>query len=110
MKANLGVCFRICALRVAVICPNWMWREWLRMDVVALLVLVSLALMATAGAGDVLAGLIAGLAASEVSGELFNMAEVAVWLHVEAARAFGAGLIAEDLVDILPEVLRAQLA
>ena len=38
------------------------------------------------------------------------MAEVAVWLHVEAARAFGAGLIAEDLVDILPEVLRAQLA
>lgn len=66
--------------------------------------------LATAGAGDVLAGLIAGLAASEVSGELFNMAEVAVWLHVEAAHAFGPGLIAEDLVDILPEVLRAQLA
>lgn len=65
--------------------------------------------LATAGAGDVLAGLIAGLAASQASGPLFNMAEVAAWLHVECASAFGPGLIAEDLPDILPQVLRAHL-
>ncbi|MFK7746141.1 MAG: NAD(P)H-hydrate dehydratase [Roseobacter sp.] len=62
--------------------------------------------LATAGAGDVLAGLIAGLAASDVSGDLINMAEVAVWLHVECARSFGPGLIAEDLAQELPKVLR----
>lgn len=65
--------------------------------------------LATAGAGDVLAGMIAGLAASEAAGAFFNMAEVAVWLHVEAARTFGPGLIADDLPDILPDVLRARL-
>lgn len=65
--------------------------------------------LATAGAGDVLAGLIAGLGAPAAAGPLFNMAEVAVWLHVEAARAFGPGLIAEDLPDLVPGVLRAQL-
>lgn len=66
--------------------------------------------LATAGAGDVLAGLIGGLAAPDMSGDLFNMAEFAVWLHVEAARTFGPGLIAEDLPDTVPDVLRAQLA
>ena len=34
-------------------------------------------------------------------------AEAAAWLHVEAARAFGPGLIAEDLPEALPGVLRA---
>lgn len=63
--------------------------------------------LATAGAGDVLAGLIAGLAASDAASSLHDMAEVAVWLHVEAARSFGPGLIAEDLPDQLPVVLRA---
>lgn len=63
--------------------------------------------LATAGAGDVLAGLIAGLAASPLSGNLFNLAEAAVWLHVEAARAFGPGLIAEDLPETLPRVFSA---
>jgi len=33
-------------------------------------------------------------------------AETAAWLHVECARAFGAGLIAEDLPDLLPAILR----
>lgn len=61
--------------------------------------------LATAGAGDVLAGLVAGLAAPQVSSALHNVAEVAVWVHVEAARAFGPGLIAEDLPDLLPKVL-----
>jgi len=60
--------------------------------------------LATAGAGDVLAGLIAGLAAPETAPELFCVTEAAVWLHCEAARQFGPGLIAEDLPDMLPEV------
>ncbi len=62
--------------------------------------------LATAGAGDVLAGLIAGLAAPHVSSDLFVMAEIAAYLHVEAARSFGPGLIAEDLPEQLPRVLR----
>ena len=65
--------------------------------------------LATAGAGDVLAGLIAGLAGSPVANDLFAMAEVAAWLHVECARSFGPGLIAEDLPEELPKVFR-QLA
>ncbi len=63
--------------------------------------------LATAGAGDVLAGLIAGLAAPQGAGDLFRMAEVAAFLHVECARAFGPGLIAEDLTESLPGVLKA---
>ena len=63
--------------------------------------------LATAGAGDVLAGMIAGIAASATSTGLFNAAEAAVWLHAEAARHFGPGLIAEDLPEVLPGVLRA---
>ncbi|MBW4708510.1 NAD(P)H-hydrate dehydratase [Roseobacter sp. YSTF-M11] len=63
--------------------------------------------LATAGAGDVLAGMIAGLAASPVSADLIVAAEAAVWLHVECARSFGPGLIAEDLPEELPKVLRA---
>lgn len=62
--------------------------------------------LATAGAGDVLAGLIAGLAGSPVSADLIAMAEVATYLHVEAARSFGPGLIAEDLPEQLPQVFR----
>ncbi|MGC1503532.1 MAG: NAD(P)H-hydrate dehydratase [Sulfitobacter sp.] len=62
--------------------------------------------LATAGAGDVLAGLIAGLAAPFSSGSLFCAAELAVYLHVECARTFGPGLIAEDLPDVLPKLFR----
>lgn len=63
--------------------------------------------LATAGAGDVLAGLIAGLGAPHLSGDLFVMTEIAAYLHAEAARRFGPGLIAEDLPDQVPGVLRA---
>lgn len=60
--------------------------------------------LATAGSGDVLAGMIAGFLAQHVLA--FAAASMAVWLHGEAARAFGPGLIAEDLPEMLPEVLR----
>ena len=63
--------------------------------------------LATAGAGDVLAGLIAGFAAPDISADLITMAEVAAYLHVECAASFGPGLIAEDLPEELPKVFRA---
>lgn len=61
--------------------------------------------LATAGSGDVLGGIILGLLAQGM--EPFLAAAAAVWIHGEAARAFGPGLIAEDLPDLLPEVLGA---
>lgn len=60
--------------------------------------------LATAGAGDVLAGLILGLLAQGMDG--FDAACAAAWLHGEAATQVGPGLIAEDLPDALPTVLR----
>jgi hydroxyethylthiazole kinase-like uncharacterized protein yjeF len=59
--------------------------------------------LATAGAGDVLAGLIVGLGARGFAPS--DAASVAAFLHVEAALTFGPGLIAEDLPDVLPQVL-----
>lgn len=59
--------------------------------------------LATAGAGDVLAGLIGGLLAAGM--DSFAAAAAAVWLHGAAASAFGPGLIAEDLAEALPAVL-----
>ncbi len=60
--------------------------------------------LATAGSGDVLAGLIGGLMAQ---GQMaFEAASAAVWLHGKAATEFGPGLIAEDLTEVLPAVYR----
>ena len=61
--------------------------------------------LATAGTGDVLAGTIGGLVAQRM--DSFDAARAAVWMHAEAARGFGPGLIAEDLPERLPGVLAA---
>lgn len=64
--------------------------------------------LSTAGAGDVLAGLIAGLLAPATVFDTPHPAtEAAAWLHVEAARHAGPGLIAEDLPEALPGLFRA---
>ncbi|MBL41089.1 MAG: bifunctional ADP-dependent NAD(P)H-hydrate dehydratase/NAD(P)H-hydrate epimerase [Rhodospirillaceae bacterium] len=59
--------------------------------------------LATAGSGDVLAGIILGLLSQGTDPFLGTAA--AVWIHSISARLFGFGLIADDLVDLIPKVL-----
>jgi hydroxyethylthiazole kinase-like uncharacterized protein yjeF len=63
--------------------------------------------LATAGSGDVLTGMIAGLLAQGMPA--FEATNAATWLHGEAAASFGPGLISEDLAEELPRVLRRLL-
>ncbi|SMY09053.1 Bifunctional NAD(P)H-hydrate repair enzyme Nnr [Flavimaricola marinus] len=60
--------------------------------------------LATAGSGDVLAGIVTGLLARGFS--TIEAAKVGAWLHAACARRFGPGLIAEDLAEQLPKVFR----
>ena len=62
------------------------------------------ATLATAGSGDVLGGIITGLLAQGM--DAFFAAAAAVWIHGDAAAEFGPGLLAEDLPDLMPGVLR----
>jgi hydroxyethylthiazole kinase-like uncharacterized protein yjeF len=63
--------------------------------------------LATAGSGDVLTGMIAGLLAQGMPA--FEAVSAACWLHGEAAASFGPGLISEDLPEELPRVYRRLL-
>lgn len=59
--------------------------------------------LATAGSGDVLAGMIGGLVAQGMDG--FAAAAAAAWVHGRAGEG-GPGLIAEDIPELLPKLLR----
>jgi len=64
--------------------------------------------LASAGSGDVLAGLVAGLLAQGMP--CFEATAAAVWLHGEAGHEAGPGLISEDLPEILPKLYRRLFA
>ncbi len=63
------------------------------------------AALATAGSGDVLAGIAGGLMAQGLTA--FAAAAAAAWLHGDCARRFARpGLIAEDLPNLIPDALQ----
>jgi len=68
---------------------------------------VSSPYLATAGSGDVLSGLIAGLMAQGMPG--FEAAAASVWMHGRASQNIGSGLVAQDLVKNIPIVLKEML-
>jgi len=60
--------------------------------------------LATGGSGDVLAGMITGLISQGM--DIFNACCASVWIHGEIGRMKGPGLIAEDLPEMIPKVLK----
>lgn len=63
--------------------------------------------LATGGSGDVLAGMILGLVTQNMP--IFLAAAAAAWLHGEIATGLGPGLIAEDLIAGIPQMLQVLL-
>lgn len=63
--------------------------------------------LATAGAGDVLSGLVVGLLAQGLP--CLEAAAAGAWFHGAAASRFGPGMIAEDLPESLPQVFAAEI-
>lgn len=63
--------------------------------------------LAKAGSGDVLAGIVTGLIGQGMNP--FDASCAAVWMHGDAAKRFGPGLIPDDLIDGIPDVLAALL-
>ena len=61
--------------------------------------------LATAGSGDVLAGIIASLVGNNKM-KAFDAACAGVWIHSQAGEALGAGMIAEDIIDIIPVIIK----
>lgn len=64
--------------------------------------------LASAGTGDVLAGL-CGAMLAQYPDDVMTAAEAAVWLHREAGRLAGPALIADDLIDQLPNAMQRAL-
>ena len=58
--------------------------------------------LATAGSGDVLAGIIAGLMAQNIAPLI--AACIANWIHGQASQQIGLGLIAEDIVEMIAPI------
>ena len=63
--------------------------------------------LATGGSGDVLSGMVAGLIAQGMTP--FNAACAAVWMHGHASEIIGAGLVASDIIEKIPELLKEML-
>ena len=68
----------------------------------------SAAYLATAGSGDVLAGIIASLVGINKM-NAFNAACAGVWIHSKTGEKLGAGMIAEDIVDMIPVTIKELL-
>ncbi|MGI9353518.1 MAG: NAD(P)H-hydrate dehydratase [Rhizobiaceae bacterium] len=64
--------------------------------------------LATAGSGDVLTGIVAGLLAQGMP--VFDAANAAVWMHGAAAKSVGPGMISSDLDAGLQNVIRGLVA
>ena len=60
--------------------------------------------LATAGTGDVLAGMVMGLVAQKMP--VFEACLAAVWIHGDAGLRLGVGLVASDLPPTIAEVLK----
>ena len=60
--------------------------------------------LATGGSGDVLSGMITGLISQKM--DIFDACCAAVWIHGEIAKVKGPGLIAEDLPEMIPNILK----